>query len=378
MEKLGIAIGRNTYTLVWYASSEPQEKELVATQIVKEVANTHEGVADVLNFEPEVLVVVGNKEWGKAFMFALHEACPRCVIRYVPKPSKKGSRENLPKFLAAVLQSGITGASFFAERKPKQEGDTEDPHPHAWYRMSHEYVTATDQVRRAKHLVLSTMAVLFPEAIRPSQDEIRKGRPMQNPLPPNIWTGKMKKVLQNPDPFSLQEDASVPEAVRTHAKTSLGRSVPREKREHYMKLHREYYANLLQWLKTQEEVLGRLSEAVGGHPMMQIDPKSVTLTVLCGFIGWREWSWRELQSFCGLAVTRVDERGKPRISRMRKPIRNYLYLIATLTKWGKELVATKDGKLLDPPLKTRVKRIEGLLGALRRRYLMPKEIPQAA
>ena len=363
MNILGLAVGRNTHTLVY----DPSILEGSLGQEM--IPNSSEGMKRIVELYPRMILVVGNREWGKAFMYAVHAECESIDIRYVPRPSKKGAKDNMAKFLTNVLSSGIMGKSFFQERKPDPKNGEDASEEHPWYRLSQEYNTATDEVRRARHLVLSTLSILFPEAVKPGQIDLKKGRPVPQPIPPGVWTKGMRRVLENPDPFFLEDEAMVRSTVRELAKKSLGKHIPREKRDHYLTLHLEYLTNLDKWLRVQEETLGRLREAISGHPIMQIDPDSVTLAVLCGYIGWRSWpSWRELQAFTGLLVSRVDEKGRPRIGRQRKMIRNYLYLMLG-TKWGKEIVAAKDGVPIDPPLKTKVKRIEGLLGGLRRMYL---------
>ena len=341
-----VAIGRNTHTLVWKEAEDFEEQP---------IANSEEGARYALQMRPDQILFVGNREWAIAMAHWLRTA--GIEVRYLAKPTEKGSRQSMAKFARAALGSGITGRFFFEEKRPSAQ---EEEHP--WYRTAREYLSATNEVRRAKHLILSDLSVLFPEGVKPSLAEQKKGLPVPQPTPPDIWTKKMQPVLENPDPRILRlSRGGVPAEVRTLASRSLALSLSGEVRGRYEVLHKGHLANLRHWEARKIEAMERLQKMVGEHPMAADWPMSDSVVVVIGLLGWRKWPhWRELRSFAGLAVTRLDSRGKPRISRVRGEVRQYLYLLATRTKLGKELAG---------PAKKRVKRIERLLKELRLRYL---------
>ncbi|GEM_PF-3225053 len=377
MEVLGMVVGRNTHTLLWnkaleFGSHLSLEKDQVAFCEDK-IPNCQDGVQRIISLAPRYLVVAGNKEWVKAFLYCLQsEAGEESIaIRYVMRKAQKGTKEDMSKFLQNALQKGAKTVPFFAEPRNAMpvNAHQDDGQEHLWYRTAMEYMRASTEVRRAKHLVLSTISVLFPEAVRPSTRELHKVKAVPTPMPPDLWTQRMKIVLDNPDPFVLEDHSSAPMQIHILAADSVGRALPDDIRAHYKKIHAEYLQNMYAWQRVKEETMGRLQALVADHPLMAAAPDSELLAVVCGLVGWRAWpSWRELAKFAGLEVSRVDESGNPRISRVRAPLRNYLFLITTLTNWGKHIVDTKDGVPM-APTSSKVKRIEGLLGGLRRKYL---------
>ena len=72
-----------------------------------------------------------------------------------------------------------------------------------------------------------------------------------------------------------------------------------------------------------------------------------------------------MRRYAGLDVSRLDSTGKFRTSRVRTEIRQYLYLLTTMTKEGRETVAGRKGKN---------KRLEHLLKQLRHRGLRDNSI----
>lgn len=368
---LGVVLGRSTHTLLWKNGTDEWEQKLIANA----QADKH-GVSEIFSLNPKTVVIVGNREWGTPLAYFLQEHTSNGLeIHYIGKPREKGKKIDFKKYLQNALESGMTGHPFLAEQLPKTE---EINHP--WYRVAHEYLRAINEVRRAKHLVLSTLSILFPEVVKPSGIEMKKGQPIPHPVPPGIWNKNMKGVRENPDPDLLQSESSVPDAVRTLAKKSLGKSLPAEVRTRYTRLHQEYLANLTAWEMNAEEAMARLKVFVREHPMAQAFPTAESAIVLCALIGWRTWQdWRELRSFAGLAVTRLDAKGNMRISRVRGEIRQYAYLLLKSTI-GKEMVSELDlraklAKERGTPIRhMNVKRIEKLLKELRKRFLKPIDV----
>lgn len=367
---LGVALGRSTHTLLWKNGADEWEQKLIANAQSEE-----HGVGEIFEMNPKTVVMTGNREWGTPLAYFLQEHTTNGLeIRYLGRPREKGKKFDFKKYLRHALESGMIGCPFLAEQLLKTE---EINHP--WYRVAHEYLRAINEVRRAKHLVLSTLSILFPEVVKPSDIEMKKGQPIPYPVPPGIWNKNMKSVRENPDPELLQSESSVSDAVQTLAKKSLGQSLPKEVRTRYMRLHQEYLANLVAWEDNAEEAMARLKVFVREHPMAQAFPTAESAIVLCALIGWRVWpDWRELRSFAGLAVTQMDAKGNMRISRVRGEVRQYAYLLLKSTV-GKEMVSELDlraklAKERGTPIRhMNVKRIEKLLKELRKRFLKPPE-----
>lgn len=368
---LGVALGRSTHTLLWKNGADEWEQKLIANAQSEE-----HGVGEIFEMNPKTVVMVGNREWGTPLAYFLQEQNTNGLeIRYIGRPREKGKKIDFKKYLQHALGSGMIGRPFLAENLSKTE---EINHP--WYRVAHEYLRAINEVRRAKHLVLSTLSILFPEVVKPSGIEMKKGQPIPYPVPPGIWNKNMKSVRENPDPELLQSESSVSDAVQTLAKKSLGQSLPKEVRTRYMRLHQEYLANLVAWEDNAEEAMARLKVFVREHPMAKAFPVTAeSAIVVCALIGWREWpNWRQLRSFAGLAVTQLDSKGKPRIGRQRSEIRQYLFLLLKTTI-AKDFVAefevrVAEAKKSGTPIRHRnIKRIEKLLKELRKRFLKPPE-----
>lgn len=368
---LGVVLGRSTHTLLWKNGADDWGQKMIAN-----AQSDKHGVGEIFLLNPKTVVIVGNREWGTPLSYFLQEHTSNGLkIYYIGRPREKGKKIDFKKYLQNALESGMTGHPFFAEQLPKTE---EINHP--WYRVAHEYLRAINEVRRAKHLVLSTLSILFPEVVKPSGIEMKKGQPIPYPVPPGIWNKNMKGVRENPNPDLLQSEFSVPDAVRTLAKQSLGKSLPAEVRTRYTRLHQEYLVNLTAWEENAEEAMARLKVFVREHPMAQAFPTAESAIVLCALIGWRVWpDWRELRSFAGLAVTQMDAKGNMRISRVRGEIRQYAYLLLKSTI-GKEMVSELDlrAKLAKeggtPIRHMNVKRIEKLLKELRKRFLKPIDV----
>lgn len=354
-----IAIGRNNHVVVRRTDTGKVSKE--------PVPNSYEGLISVYGMAMDnkavPLLMTGNKQWGTDFACGLLNR--GILVNYVSKPTKKGARENLPKFAERVLGAGdVFGHPFTADKRPT--GLIQEPHQ--WYTLCMQYHSATDTVREQKHLVLSTLVRIFPEAVRPPSAEVKKAekqdKPMPNPLPRHdIWTKKMMRVLENPDPYTWQSDtrsAEVPAEIIALARKSLGLEISADARGHYLGLHAQHLADLRAAQETKEYAYHALFEAVSGHQLVTGFPDSTIAVTLAGFLGWRTWQkWEWIRSFCGLGVDRFDGE-RHHVNGKRPEIRQALYLLATLTKKGKEFSHGKTH---------RIKRIETVLRELHKAYL---------
>lgn len=365
---IGIAVGSATHTVLWQGEPILDSEQEWQTVLI---SNEFEAIDQILELEPEDVVFAGSHRLAEPLAYALRDALGSEVsIRYLARQKMgRGVRENVPKFLQASLWNLLVGRNFFGE---KRIGVGTPPEEHPLYATAMEYHNATDEVRRGKHHLLSDIKILFPEAIRPSLAERKKARPIPQPSPPDIWTKKMRVVLENPDPFVLAGSDSAPPAICVLAAHSLGRHLPDEVKRRNTVLHREHLNGLRVWEDNKALSLERMRELVGGHPIIrEMFPESDSAIVLCAFLAWKAWSgkrhgWPSLVRFVGLDVSEVDSKGKPRISRIRPAPRQYLYLLMTRTKIGREIAG--QGK--------RVPRMERVLKHLWKHYLRYAWDPQ--
>ena len=362
MPAICIAIGRNNHTVV---------RRTPAGEVTKEfVPNSYEGLVSVCcmaeNHGVTSILMTGNKQWGADLACGLMNRGVK--VNYVAKPTEKGKRENLPKFAERVLVAGdVFGHPFLADKRPSHK--TGEPEvPHHWYALCLAYHSATNVVREQKHLVLSGLTRIFPEVVRPPYAEVKQaleqGLPFPNPLPRHdIWTKKMRPVLQAPDPRAWQSEVwlnALPAEVIILARKSLGLEISEEALAYYDELHQQRLADLRTAQETKEFTYSVLAEAVASHPLVAAFPDSVIAVTLAGFLGWRTWhKWEWIRSFCGLGVDRFDG-AKHHINGKRPEIRQALYLLATRTRKGREFSHDKTH---------RIKRIETVLRELHKAYL---------
>ncbi len=383
VSRLVIAIGRNTHTLVYSIG----DNEIIE----QAVPNSSEAIAAIQSVNADQIIVVGNYQWALPLGFALDSAGIPC--RFVPKPTAKGKRQSMIKFAQVILGTQEYGRPFPGEEipRPKQSIEQQEQDQHPVYKMGLLYLEATDGVRRLKHKVMSMVAVLFPEAVRPSMAELKKDmeghylKPVPHPIPPDLWTKKMRFVLQNPDPSMLRNTTEkIPDEVRTLAQDSLGYSIPLQLRAHYQGLLDQYLTQLALAETHKKSTMAALKESIQKLPvamrLVALFPDSETACVLAAGLGWRNWdNWRELQLFCGLAPTRIDDKGRRHISRVRGHIRQYLYLMAFLTTKGKLWSQVPKTKMVDGQevrvKYLRVKRIKQLLRVLKVYALQSEPVP---
>lgn len=363
MTKFGIGVGRSTHTLVTVYQEDGMEPQVSEQYVPNDYSGAMEVVSVVSeNGNPRQVVFTGNVRWGTPFAALLKEkSVEPHYYRFLAERGQRGKVGNVAKSLATILITGIQTRPYFQQ---KQEPRREEQLPHVC-RLASEYLEATDQVRIAKHHLLDGMVILFPEAVKAGTTE-KKGveLPVPNPQPPELFTKKMRPVLENPNPFALETMADAPDVIRELAARSLGRWVPSDFRRQVMENHRLNLANYDTQLARKEIQLETLRSMVAGDPLLREYGDGDIITVLSALIGWRQWpNWRELRRYCGLDVSRLDSTGKHRISRVRPPIRQYLYLFMSMTKQGREIAAqvknTREDGTRRPHL--RVKRLEKVL-----------------
>lgn len=365
---IGIAVGSATHTVLWQGDPILNPDNEWQTLLVP---NGFEAIEQIIELEPEVVAFAGSHRLAEPLAYALRDVLgTQTTIRYFPRQKMgRGVRENTPKFLRTVLGNQLIGRDFFGE---KRIGIGTPPEEHPLYATAMEYHNATDEVRRGKHHLLSDIKILFPEAILPALAERKKGKPIPQPSPPDIWTKKMRVVLENPDPFVLADNNTAPPAIRALSKSSLGRYLPAEVRRRNTELHQEHLNGLRVWEDNKALSLERMRELVGAHPMIrEMFPESDSALVLCAFLAWKAWpgkrhGWPSLVRFLGMDVSEIDSKGKSRISRIRPAPRQYLYLLVTRTKIGKEIAG--EGR--------RVPRMERVLKHLWKQYLRYEWDPQ--
>lgn len=350
-----IIIGRSTHTVV------------MGVDAVVEVANSAEGVAiikQLASANGRTVQFLGNRRWAIPAASALSQ--DGFVPMYLAVETKTGVRGGFKKIALALLEKGVRGRAFFSEKRPVQ--GLPPGANMSWNETAETYLHASDAVRRAKHHLLSNLAVLFPEVVKPSATEIKKGRPVPQPAPSDLWTKKMRPVLESPDPYFWENDSTLPVVAQLAGK-SLGKFVSAFDRNEYRRRYNQALNEFNMAVKEKNTAMEKLQGLVKDHALLKAFPDSDIAVVLVGLLGWRQWpSWPELRSYCGLAVTRMDSKGKPRISRVRPGTRMYLYLLAT---------RVRKGKVLAGDAKKRVKRIERLLKKLWQGALRPNVNPAA-
>lgn len=363
MFSLGIAVGKQTHTVVVLGEGEKFTERYIA--------NSAKGAVQVCKMlgEQKQVVFFGNHRWATPIAYALQAKGVSCF--YFSLKQERGSRGpvgNVSKLLVKMMQKGARAREFF--REPKKSGQEEEMP--TTYRIAEEYLNAANAVREAKHRILDCIGILFPEVVKAKTTE-KKGKdgrkialPVPRPQPSDIFTKKMRPVLDNPDPRALATDKTMPHEVRILARRSLALYVPDDARQTTLVNYQEHLANFDQFAELKERKMDELREAVGDHPLVEHFGGGDLIYILLAMLAWRDWPrWRELRHFCGLDVSRIDSKGKARISRVRPHTRQYLYLLATMTKRGKEVTQG---------VKKRVKKIERLLKYLRNHSLKGPEV----
>lgn len=347
---VGVAVGKHTHTIVVAKKEPDQETENILEMYV---ANSYEGFEQIKTLHEKYVapvVFIGNRRWATpmAYTFKINGIEPL----YYAVSTERGSRGKIGN-MAGLFIKGLNAnirPRFFL---PQVDTTTGLPSPSLdsqassdpTYRLAREYLAVTDHVRTLNHRIQDCMTQLFPEAVKAGTTEkVTKEAtivlPVPEPQPSELFgTKKMRPVLMNPDPFTLEFDSLLaPPAIKFLARQSLGRSIPEDRRRKNFKDHQGYLQEYQHHLALKEAKLAELKRSVADHPLVKMFEGLDTICVLVALIGWRTWPWRLLRRYSGLDVSVVDSKGKPRISRVRSEIRSCLFLLVTKSKKGKEAI----------------------------------------
>lgn len=329
---LAVAVGSRTLKLV----SENLEGD--PTEVNYDVEGLEEIVVQSESNGREVLLA-GNRRWCEALAYAITARGFPCF--YLGR-IESGDQKGLVGFVKTALKKGFRGRPFFGSTNDVSPKETDHP----WINLANEYERTNKDVRRGKHRVLDALRVLFPELLK---------------LEEKLWHPDRKKALMT---AAIKNDWSYFETeYAMKFAESIAKDVPEKRDEEARSWLVDALKNLgeAEWRK--EEVAGRIETEVGDHPVVKAYNDSFTAMMVVLMVGWRKWAnWRHLRSYAGLAVTRIDGKGRPRIGRQRGIIRTNLYHLR-LSSRGKEVVAaamkrtdkrTSTGKL---PLIKRLERI---------------------
>src|SRR3989344_2414043 len=281
--RVGIGVGKQTHTLVRFEKADGT-LQVASKQYISNSADGLDELVQSLNGCGEV-TFLGNHRWATPLACALQGREIKCT--YFPLTTERGKRGrtgDVGEMLRKRLISGIAPRPFFAARKDRDV--KVEPELPTSYRIGLEYLDAANRVRILKHQILDCLGVLFPEAVRAgtTTQKPREGGeiklPVPQPQPPDLWTKKMRSVLQNPDPFSLAESSDTPPEIRQLAAKSLGRYVPAELRQKsaadLAKFLREYDDHVV----LKDRKLGSVHDAASTHPLYELFEAGDVIAVL--------------------------------------------------------------------------------------------------
>lgn len=211
-------------------------------------------------------------------------------------------------------------------------------------------VIAADDLRRSKHRILNELRLIFPELVS---------------LGTKLWGKKAAAALEE-GRFDYFRNYGL------ELNESLARFMPGDEIRQAREKLPGLFAELRQIEARERELLSEINALVRNHPIVQMFSGSDSAKRLVLLIGWRKWGstkrdFRQLRKYAGLAVSRIDAKGNPRISRERPAIRTNLYFLLR-TREGKRIIEEAEVRL-DRELKKRPKRMEILLKEIWRNYL---------
>lgn len=262
------------------------------------------------------ILICGNWRWALPAARYLIEKGKE--IRYLALPKKgRGKKMPLEKTLIRAMEKNLSGRPFFREEKEQA--------PHPWVIKVNEYFKIKGDQRRIKLRINDRLRILVPEAFAGSINK--------------VFTKKGRKTLKFRDWTGLIELTSGKAFIKENLLINF---IPKEE---IFKLQNEV-DELLKGLEDLEEKIEflkrEISAMVEDHPISQMFDGALTAKLLACLIGWRDWpEFRVLRSYCGLALTRIDSKGKLRISRIHPQIRAILFQMMKI-KRVQEIV---EGKL---------------------------------
>jgi len=324
--KIGLAIGKATHAVVVVGETETSQLY---------IANSEKGAKTLLELLSEKclsqVTIGGNKRWGTPLAYYL--SANGISIRYLNMKQERGARGkkgNISSSLINALRAGVNTFPFFKLQPTQDVGHEREEHKNV--RLAREYLDACDKGRQIKHHLLDCLAVVFPECVPSKITEKRTkdgviALPVPEPHPPSVFGKKMRPVLECPNPFMLENNETINEHIRALAKMSLGRSIPESDRLREIDAHRTFVKQYDEWMDIKEKKMVAIRYAVGNHPAVAEFGGGDSIFVVLALLGWTPWPhWRQLRRYAGLDVSCVDAKGRPRISRVRGEIRQYLYL----------------------------------------------------
>ena len=281
--------------------------------------------------QADKVVITGNYQWGLSIAYYLQEK--GVEIRYLGQPQKqRGKKMEGIKYLKEALEKGLRGRPFF------KKGVEEASHP--WVALAKKYFRIKDDQRRVKHRIQNELRVILPE--------IFIGKPQK------VFSKKGRKLLREKDYWSLLELCDV--SVSALFQEFLPENEKKEREKQIINL-----LNDLSELEEKEKKLRReIIEITEGQCITELFNGNFSARLLILQIGWRKWKkFEHLRSYVGLSLTRVDSKGRLRISRVRPEIRTVLYFLLK-TNVAKEIISEKMRKLKREKVRL-PKRMEWLL-----------------
>ena len=141
MERIGLAIGKATHTVVkGKMRSYIANSEAGANRLCKRLAK---------NAATE-LVLCGNRRWATpiAYWFDAHGIS---VLYFTVKtePGKRGKAGNMAELLAHAFASGVQPRPFFQKEEPKRVSSPLEQDIYPVVRMAHEYLAASSGKSKA-------------------------------------------------------------------------------------------------------------------------------------------------------------------------------------------------------------------------------------
>jgi hypothetical protein len=303
------------------------------------------------------IVIAGNYNWAKPLASGLVRF--GAEVRYVaPRRAERGAVQSQVRFLKNALANGVRGRQFFGERHktlfPPQNGNEEIAHP--WIELDNRRVVVMDDLRRVKHWIINQLRVIFPELIS---------------LETKLWGKKAMEALVQGNYAFFRE------RYELDYSDSLGRYMSGYDQEQAKTELSRLWGELATIVEQEKALDAGIKRVTGGHAIMSMFEDSDSARRLTLLIGWRTWGrtkddFRQLRKYAGLAVSRIDSKGKPRISRERPSIRTNLYFFLR-TSEGKRIIEEAAVRL-GREVKTmkRPKRMEILLKEIWRRCLQDK------
>lgn len=288
----------------------------------------------------DTVLIAGNKRWAKALAYALRANDRQVNYLSSPKQSR-GAKQNHAGFVRKALEKEFLGRSFFREQ-------TASPELHPDVVMGNDYFLLMNEMRRIKHRVINAIRLCFPEVLA---------------LGDKLWTKKRAESLRSCHWHDFELE------IGSRRADSIAQFVPaleaKEAEVAIMDLMAQIAVKEAEGESLKDGVYAKTKD----HPVAKFLGGSPTAHLVALFLGWRTWGtkrnsptgFRGLRHFVGLDVSRMDAKGKMRISRSRPNVRTAIFW-ALKTATAKEALAPFVSARKEGGQRTSfVKRIERLL-----------------